>query len=43
MGNERVTVKNLEVIDVRPEDNLLVVKGAIPGPRQGIVFIRKAG
>lgn len=43
MGNERVTVKNLEVIDVRPEDNLLVVKGAIPGPRQGIVLIRKAG
>ncbi|MCL6621295.1 MAG: 50S ribosomal protein L3 [Syntrophobacterales bacterium] len=43
MGNERVTVKNLEIIDVRPEDNLLVVKGAVPGPRQGIVLIRKAG
>ncbi len=43
MGSERVTVKNLEVIDVRPEDNLLVVRGAIPGPRQGIVFIKKVG
>lgn len=43
MGNSRVTVKNLEVIDVRPEDNLLLVKGAVPGPRRGLLFIRKVG
>jgi large subunit ribosomal protein L3 len=43
MGNARVTIKNLEVLDVRPEENLLVVKGAIPGPRQGLVLISKAG
>jgi large subunit ribosomal protein L3 len=43
MGNTRVTVKNLEVVDVRPDENLLVLKGAIPGPRQGLVFIRKVG
>jgi large subunit ribosomal protein L3 len=43
MGNARVTIKNLEVVDVRPEENLLVVKGAIPGPRQGLVLIKKAG
>uniref|UniRef100_A0A7V4GAH2 Large ribosomal subunit protein uL3 n=1 Tax=Desulfobacca acetoxidans TaxID=60893 RepID=A0A7V4GAH2_9BACT len=43
MGNARVTVKNLEVVDVRPEDNLLLVKGAVPGPKRGILFIRKAG
>jgi large subunit ribosomal protein L3 len=43
MGNARVTMKNLEVVDVRPEENLLVVKGAIPGPRQGLVLIKKAG
>ncbi len=43
MGNTRVTMKNLEVVDVRPEENLLVVKGAIPGPRQGLVLIQKAG
>jgi large subunit ribosomal protein L3 len=43
MGNARVTIKNLEVVDVRPEENLLVVKGAIPGPRQGLVLIQKAG
>jgi len=43
MGNVRVTVNNLEVIDVRPEDNLLVVKGAVPGPRNGFLFIKKMG
>ena len=43
MGNARVTIKNLEVVDVRPDENLLVLKGAIPGPRQGLVFIRKVG
>jgi large subunit ribosomal protein L3 len=43
MGNARVTVKNLEVIDVRPEDNLLVVKGAVPGPKNGLLLIKKMG
>ena len=43
MGNARVTAKNLEVVDVRPEENLLLVKGAVPGPRQGLVLILKAG
>jgi large subunit ribosomal protein L3 len=41
LGNARVTMKNLEVVDVRPEENLLLVKGAIPGPRQGLVLIQK--
>lgn len=41
MGNERVTVKNLTVIKVDAQQNLLMVKGAIPGPRYGIVEIRK--
>jgi len=43
MGAARVTQKNLEVVDVRPEDNLLLVKGAVPGPRQGLVLIQKVG
>jgi large subunit ribosomal protein L3 len=43
MGNARVTIKNLEVVDVRPEENLLVVRGAVPCPRQGLVLIQKAG
>jgi large subunit ribosomal protein L3 len=41
MGNARVTQKNLEVVDVRPDENLLLVKGAVPGPQQGLVFIQK--
>jgi len=43
LGNARVTAKNLEVIDVRPEDNLLLVKGSVPGPRRGFLFIQKIG
>jgi large subunit ribosomal protein L3 len=43
MGNARVTQKNLEVVDVRPDENLLLVKGAVPGPQQGLVFIQKVG
>ena len=41
MGNEKVTLQNLEVVEVRPEQNLILVKGAIPGPRQGVVLVRK--
>jgi len=41
-GNERVTVLNLTVAKIDPEHNLLAVKGAVPGARGGIVFIRDA-
>jgi len=40
-GNKRITVMNLRIIDVRPEENLLIVKGAVPGSQNGIVLIRK--
>ncbi len=40
MGNHRVTVKSLQVVDVRPEDNLLLVKGAVPGARHGLLLIK---
>jgi len=43
LGNGRVTTKNLVVIDVRPEENLLLIRGAVPGPRQGLVLIKKVG
>lgn len=39
-GAERVTVMNLEVVDVIPEENLLLVKGAVPGPNGGLVVVR---
>ena len=42
MGNETVTIQNLEVVKVIPEKNLLMVKGAVPGPRNGYLLIRKA-
>ena len=41
MGNERVTMTNVEVVDVRPEDNILVLKGQVPDPKNGLVMIRK--
>lgn len=40
MGHERVTVLNLEVVEVDPERNLLLLKGAVPGPIGGLVMIR---
>lgn len=40
MGHERVTVRNLEVVKVIPEENLLLLKGAVPGPKKGEVFIQ---
>jgi large subunit ribosomal protein L3 len=43
MGHERVTVKNLKVLKVYPEKNLIVVQGAVPGPRRGLLEIRKVG
>ncbi len=41
MGSERVTVRNLKVVEVLPEQNLLLVKGAVPGPAGAYVEIRK--
>ena len=42
MGSDRVTVKNLEIVRVDLENNLLMVKGAIPGARGTLILIRKA-
>jgi large subunit ribosomal protein L3 len=42
MGDERVTVKRLRVVKVDPEKNLLVIRGAVPGPNGGLVSIREA-
>ena len=40
MGNERVTVQNLEIIRVDLDKNLILIKGAIPGPKKGTVIIK---
>ena len=42
MGGERVTVQTLEVIQADPERNLLLVKGAVPGPRNSYVIVKSA-
>jgi len=42
MGLDRKTVQNLEVVRVVEEDNLIIVKGAIPGPKNGLVYLSPA-
>jgi len=42
MGNAQVTVRNLEVVEVDTEDNVLAVKGAVPGPNGSYVVVRRA-
>ena len=42
MGNERVTVRNLQVVRVDEEQNLILVKGAVPGAKNGLVIVRMA-
>jgi large subunit ribosomal protein L3 len=41
MGNARVTTQGLQVVEVRPELNLILIWGAVPGPKNGLVVIRK--
>jgi large subunit ribosomal protein L3 len=43
MGNRMTTVKGLMVVDVRPEENIILIRGAVPGGRNGVVFIKKSG
>lgn len=40
-GNKKVTVKNLQIVDIDGERNLLFVRGAVPGPKNGIIVVRK--
>ncbi len=42
MGTDQVTVRNLEVISVDTDDNIIAVKGAVPGPNGGYVMVRRA-
>ena len=40
-GNDRKTIRNLEIVDVRADENVLIVKGAVPGAESGLVVINK--
>jgi len=42
MGNKRVTVQNLKIVDIRGDTNILMVEGAVPGPTNGYLVIKKA-
>jgi len=42
MGNVKVTKQNLRIVEVRPDDNVILVSGAVPGPTGGTVVVRKA-
>ncbi len=43
MGNNRVTIRNLEIVEADAERNLIFVKGAVPGARNSIVMLKRAG
>lgn len=42
MGHDRVTVQNLKIVRVDAESNLILIKGAIPGPKGGVVTVKTA-
>jgi len=42
-GNNGKTVRNLEIVDIRPEQHIILIKGAVPGCKSGLVVIRKSG
>jgi large subunit ribosomal protein L3 len=43
MGNRQVTVKGITIVDVRPEQNIILLRGGVPGGRNGVVIIKKSG
>ncbi len=43
MGDQRTTAKNIRIVRVYPERNLLLLEGSVPGARNSLVFVRKAG
>ena len=42
MGAKKITIKNLEIVRVDVENNLLLVKGAVPGPKKSLVTIKES-
>jgi large subunit ribosomal protein L3 len=42
MGNRQVTVKGITIVDVRPEQNIILLRGGVPGGRNGVVIIKKS-
>ena len=42
MGSEQVTVQNLNIVKVDAENNLIAIKGAVPGPNGGLIVVKSA-
>ncbi|MFO7753194.1 MAG: 50S ribosomal protein L3 [Desulfobacteraceae bacterium] len=42
MGNKRETVKNLKIVDIKPEENVILLKGPVPGPKTGVIEVKKS-
>jgi len=42
MGNEKVTIQNLQIVKIMRDENIIMIKGAIPGPSNGYILIKKA-
>ena len=42
MGGKKITVQNLEIVKVDVENNLLLVKGAVPGPKKSLVMLKES-
>ena len=42
LGNEQVTIQNLDVVKIDAENHLLIVKGAVPGPKGGLLIVKSA-
>ena len=40
-GTDRKTIRNLEIVDIRPDQNLLMLKGAVPGPKSGLIAVKQ--
>ena len=41
MGDRRVTYQNLEILEVRPEENIILIKGQVPGAKNSLIMVRK--
>lgn len=42
LGNEKITVQNLEIVKILKDENVILVKGAIPGGKNNLVLVKKA-
>ena len=42
MGNEKITIQNLQIVKIMKDENIIMIKGAIPGPSNGYILIKKA-